>query len=161
MSGRLMNKPNHEGQKILVVDDEKNYRIVLARLFEGAGYQAFLADSAGAAMILLQNEKISLVLTDLQMSGLNGLDFCQKVRGEFGEIPMIVFTADASGFGYDAMSNAGVRACLDKPFDNQVILTLVDDILLNKAAIPYSSGCEKNEGAPINENVFQKEPEIS
>jgi hypothetical protein len=58
------------------------------------------------------------------------------------------------------MSDAGVLACLDKPFDNQVILTMVDDILLNRVKLPYSSGFDKNERPLINEDVFQKEPEI-
>ena len=155
-----MNKPSHERQKILVVDDEKNYRIVLARLFERVGYRVLLAESAETAMILLRNENVALILTDLQMYGMNGLDFCQRVRSEIGDIPMIAFTAEASRYGCDAMANAGVLACLDKPFDNQAIVTLVDDILLNQNKHPLSSGPDKNERFLINEAVFQKEPEI-
>jgi len=107
-----MSSLSQEKQKILVVDDEKNYRIVLARLFEGVGCQVLLADSPESAMTLLQNEKVSLLLTDLQMAGKNDLDFCQRVRSEIGDIPTIVFTADASSIGCDAMINAGVLNCL-------------------------------------------------
>lgn len=123
-----MSKLNPEIQKILVVDDEKNYRVVLARLFEEVGYQVLLAESPESAMTLLQNEKVSLLLTDLQMARMNGLAFCQRARCEIGDIPMIVFTAHASSFGREALNNAVVLTCLDKPFDNQVILNLVADI---------------------------------
>ena len=155
-----MNKPSHERQKILVVDDEKNYRIVFARLFEGVGYQVVLADSAESAMVLLRNEKVSLLLTDLQMYGMNGLDFCQRVRSEIGDIPTIVFSADASRLDYDSMSNAGILACLDKPFNNRVILTMVDDILLNRPPIPYPSWPANRERSLVNDDVFEKEPEL-
>lgn len=158
MPGKLMNKPNHRGQKILVVDDEKNYRIVLARLFEGVGYQVLLADSAESAMMLLQDEKVSLLLTDLQMSGMNGLDFCRRVRSEIGDIPTIVFTAGTAGLGYGALSAAGVRACLDKPFDNQVILSMVGEILTS-TKLPHPSGFDDTQRPPVNEDVFQKEVE--
>ena len=60
--------------KILVVDDEKNYRIVLARLFEGAGYQVLVAHDAESAMEILQRERVSLIISDLCLAALDGSD---------------------------------------------------------------------------------------
>jgi len=161
MTGKLMSKLKQEIQKILVVDDEKNYRIILARLFEGVGYQVLLADSPESAMTLLQNEKVSLLLTDLQMARMNGLAFCQRVRSEIGDIPTIVFTANASSFGREALNNAGVLTCLDKPFDNQVILNLVADIFLNRTKYSCPERRDNKEQSLLNEYVLQKEPELS
>jgi len=156
-----MSKMEQMKEKILVVDEEKNYRIVLARLFEGVGYQVFLADSPESAMALLQTEKVSLLLTDLQMAGMNGLDFCQRVNSEIGGIPTIVFTANASGFDRDAMSSAGVLNCLDKPFDNQVILNLVAEVLLNRSKESCKVQFDNEEQSLLKECVLQKEPEIT
>ena len=148
-------------KKILVVDDEKNYRFVLSRIFEGAGYQGMLADSAESAMGILQKENVSLILTDLRMAHMNGLGFCQKVRCEIGEIPTLVFTADASSLGRDEMSSAGVLSCLDKPFDNQVILDLVADILLHRPETLCVAPSGRVEQPFINKDVSQKEPVTS
>jgi len=161
MTGDFLSNLIQEKKKILVVDDEKNYRIVLARLFEGVGYQVLLADSPESAMTVLQNEKVSLILTDLQMASRNGLAFCQRVRSEIGNIPTIVFTADNSSTGYDAMIDAGVLNCLDKPFDNQFILNLVADIFLNLTKGPCLARLDNEEQSLMNQYVLQKEPELS
>ena len=110
--------------KILVVDDEKNYRIVLARLFEGAGYQVLVAHDAESAMEILQRERVSLIISDLCLTTLDRLYFCQQARAQFGPIPCVVFTADATRIDPIAKRQAGVVCCLEKPFDNQVILKL-------------------------------------
>ena len=155
-----MSSPDLIKQKILVVDNEKNYRIVLARLFEGVGYQVCLADSPDAAMILLQKEKIALLLTDLQMAGMDGLAFCRRVRNEIGDIPIIIFTADAKSYGEHALSDAGVLKCLDKPFDNQVILNHVADIFSRRGKDPCSKRLYNEKRSLLHDPVLLKEPEL-
>ena len=112
-------------------------------------------------MTLLQNEKVSLLLTDLQMARMNGLAFCQRVRCEIGDIPMIVFTAHASSFGREALNNAVVLTCLDKPFDNQVILNLVADIFLNRTKDSCPARRDNEEQSLLHAYVLPKEPELS
>lgn len=129
----MMSKSDQGQQTILVVDDEKNYRFVLARLFESVGHRVLLADGPETAMSLLQREKVSLILSDVRMSGMDGLSFCERVQREIGRIPCIVFTAEASKMTRDTLARAGVRCCLDKPFDNRVVLNMVANIMLSRS----------------------------
>jgi len=138
-----MNPPRENRFTILVVDDEKNYRIVLARLFGNVGYRVLLAESAVTAMSMLQQETVSLILTDQHMSGQNGLDFCEQVRREIGSIPCILFTANAARIPREQMLRCGVAGCLNKPFDNRLILKMVAETLsgLSEAGSQTSPDC--------------------
>lgn len=138
-----MNPSRENRLTILVVDDEKNYRIVLARLFESVGYRVLLAESAAAAMALLRREPVALILSDQRMSGLHGLGFCAQVRQEIGPIPCILFTADAARISREEMLGCGVADCLSKPFDNRVILKMVAEALhgARSAGSPASPAC--------------------
>lgn len=57
---------------ILVVDDEKNYRIVLSRILEEAGHRVSLAENPFAALELLSHEGVALILSDLRMPHMDG-----------------------------------------------------------------------------------------
>ena len=125
----MMTKLELEAPKILVVDDEKNYRIILSRLLEGNGYQVLSADSPEAAMRILRQEQVSLILSDLRMKNVDGLNFCRQVFAEIGQIPCVVFTAYATEYCKNEIMNAGILDCLVKPFRNQDVLQLVNDLL--------------------------------
>ena len=125
----MMIKLKAEAPKILVVDDEKNYRIILSRLLEGSGYQVLLADSPDSAMSILRQEQVSLILSDLRMKNVDGLNFCRQVLAEIGQIPCVVFSASASEYSKQEIKKAGIHHCLIKPFRNQDVLRLVNDLL--------------------------------
>ena len=127
-----MTEPDHEPLTIMVVDDEKNYRIVLARLFEKEGYRVLLADCPSSAMNLMRQNEVALILTDQCLPGNGGLLFCAMAREEFGDIPCLLFTANATRITRNDLSRAGVVSCLSKPFDNQHMLKVVADALQEK-----------------------------
>ena len=80
---------------ILVVDDEPNYQIVLSELLKDEGYEVFTADSAEAALPLLRTTDLDLVLTDMKMPGMDGIEFLKKIKEFDPELPVILITAYA------------------------------------------------------------------
>jgi two-component system NtrC family response regulator len=114
---------------ILVVDDEKNYRIVLAQLLEAEGHRVSTAENPFAALELLSRESVALILSDLKMPHMDGVAFLQRVRQEIGEIPFIVLTAFATVETALAAMKAGAFDYLLKPFKNVEILLIVDKAL--------------------------------
>ena len=75
---------------ILVVDDEPNYQIVLSELLKDEGYEVFTADSAEAALPLLRTTDLDLVLTDMKMPGMDGIEFLKKIKEFDPELPVIL-----------------------------------------------------------------------
>jgi two-component system NtrC family response regulator len=114
---------------ILVVDDEKNYRTVLAQLLEDAGHRVSTADNPFAALELLAREAVALILSDLKMPRMDGLAFLEEVRREVGEIPFVVLTAFATVETALAAMKAGAFDYLMKPFKNDEILLVVEKAL--------------------------------
>jgi len=114
---------------ILVVDDEKNYRIVLGQLLQEAGHRVSLAENPFAALELLSRESVNLILSDLKMPHMDGLAFLRQVREQVGEVPLIILTAFATVETALAAMKAGAFDYLLKPFKNEEMLLVVDKAL--------------------------------
>ncbi|MDY0267511.1 sigma-54-dependent transcriptional regulator [Trichloromonas sp.] len=114
---------------ILVVDDEKNYRTVLAHLLEDAGHRVSTADNPFAGLELLGRESVALILSDLRMPRMDGLAFLEEVRREVGDVPFVVLTAFATVETALAAMKAGAFDYLLKPFKNDEILLVVEKAL--------------------------------
>ncbi|HEY7746887.1 MAG TPA: sigma-54 dependent transcriptional regulator [Desulfuromonadales bacterium] len=110
---------------ILVVDDEKNYRAILAQLLEGEGYRVSTAENPFAALELLSRESVSLILSDLRMPRMDGMAFLQQVREAVGDVPFVILTAFATVETALAAMKAGAFDYLLKPFKNEDILLTV------------------------------------
>lgn len=110
---------------ILVVDDEKNYRAILAQLLEGEGYRVSVAENPFAALELLSRESVALILSDLRMPRMDGMAFLQQVRETVGEAPFVIMTAYATVETALAAMKAGAFDYLLKPFNNEDILQTV------------------------------------
>jgi two-component system NtrC family response regulator len=114
---------------ILVVDDEKNYRTILAQLLEGEGYRVSVAENPFAALELLGRESVSLILSDLRMPRMDGMAFLQQVREDVGDVPFVILTAFATVETALAAMKAGAFDYLLKPFNNEDILLTVSKAL--------------------------------
>ena len=114
---------------ILIVDDEKNYLLVLSQLLQGAGYQVSTADNPYAALELLSREQVALVISDLKMPKMSGIEFLDRIQEDIGAVPFIIITAFATvKTALDALKN-GAYDYLLKPFDNDEILLVVEKAL--------------------------------
>jgi two-component system NtrC family response regulator len=109
---------------ILVVDDEKNYRAILAQLLEGEGYRVSTAENPFAPLSC-SARSVSLILSDLRMPRMDGMAFLQQVREDVGDVPFVILTAFATVETALAAMKAGAFDYLLKPFNNEDILQTV------------------------------------
>ena len=78
---------------ILIVDDEKNAREGLERALQSPNRRILLAASAAKALYILERTPVTLVLTDLRMPGIDGLDMTRRLRRARPELTVILLTA--------------------------------------------------------------------
>ncbi|WP_312263463.1 response regulator, partial [Candidatus Igneacidithiobacillus taiwanensis] len=78
---------------ILVVEDERNLRRVLAAILRAEGFSVLEAESAEEALELLQNNTPSLILSDQRLPGMPGIELLRRVKATYPAIPVIISTA--------------------------------------------------------------------
>ncbi len=102
-------------KKILVVDDQKGIRSLLKDLLEGEGCQVITVGDGLSAIHATQEQKIDLIIMDMRMPGLNGLETAKRIF-EDNTIPVILMTADAKTEVREAARAVGIDRCIIKPF---------------------------------------------
>ena len=116
-------------KSILVVDDEKNQREILETILSGEGYDVTTASSGEAAMKFVADRHFDLVLTDLKMTGMSGLDLLKELTDFDKSIIVILLTAHGSvDSAVDAM-RLGAFEYLQKPYDKEKLLETVSRAL--------------------------------
>lgn len=116
-------------KSILVVDDEKNQREILETILSGEGYDVTTASSGEAAMKFVEARRFDLVLTDLKMTGMSGLDLLKELTNFDKSIIVILLTAHGSvDSAVDAL-RLGVFEYLQKPYDRANLLETVSRAL--------------------------------
>jgi two-component system NtrC family response regulator len=110
---------------ILIVDDEPNYQIVLAELLKDEGYEVFTADSGLAGLPIVYSTDLDLVLSDMKMPGMDGIEFLAKIKEFNKELPVILITAYAEVEKAVEAMRLGAFTYLAKPFSNQQLIASV------------------------------------
>jgi CheY-like chemotaxis protein len=102
---------------ILVVEDHKINQMVAKGMLKKLGYSIRLAENGFQALELLQQQEFALVLMDIQMPGMNGVETTQYIRTQLNktELPIIALTANAMKGDEQTYLAAGMNACLTKP----------------------------------------------
>jgi len=115
--------------RILVADDEDSLRWVLEKGFRGAGYQVTAVKDGTAALAEAESQPFDLILLDVRMPGIDGLELQRRIRLARPTLPVIFISAH----GDDAVRNraleGGAIAFLDKPFDASVLLAAISEAL--------------------------------
>ena len=116
-------------KKILIVDDNLNMASLLSDILEVFQCQSSQASNGEEALRLLNEDKFDLVITDLRMPKMNGIDLLRVVKETFPSLPVVVIT----GFKLEAHQNAIVNQTADgflnKPFKVQDIEQLLKKLL--------------------------------
>jgi len=114
---------------ILVVDDELLVRDLLYDFFNEQGWEISVAESGAKALNVLNSKKIDLVLTDLKMPEMDGMDLTLRVREEFPDIPVMVMTGYPSVDSAIAALRARVSDYITKPFNiNELLKSMAAQI---------------------------------
>jgi len=102
-------------EKILVVDDEKEIAELVEIYLVSDGYQVYKANNAYEGLRIIEKEDIKLVLLDIMMPGMNGLEMCKKIR-ETNNIPIIMISAKSSELDKIVGLSTGADDYVTKPF---------------------------------------------
>jgi two-component system NtrC family response regulator len=118
-------------ETILIVDDEKNYLVVIEALLSPEGYEIMTADNARTALRLIEESDLDLVLTDMKMPGMNGMELLEQFKRLKPEVPVIMMTA----YGTIERAVEAMRKhaydYITKPFQNEELKVTIRKALDN------------------------------
>jgi len=115
-------------KKVLIVDDENNVRRLVAATLSGGDYQILQAKDGIEAMDLIRREHPSVVLLDIQMPGLDGVEVCKQVKADpkLRQTVIVMLTAQAQMDARRRATAAGADTFLTKPFSPLQVLEIVE-----------------------------------
>ena len=114
---------------VLVVDDERNMRMVMQLALSDAGYHVHTAESAEEALPLINDPDLDVILSDLKMPGMSGDEFIRHCRQIRPDVPVIVVTAYGSIRSAIECIKAGASNYLTKPFEPEELQFSVENAL--------------------------------
>ena len=109
---------------ILVIDDDAGQRKTLLDILNARGYETFVARDGAEGLALLKGNPVNLVLTDLGLPDISGIDILSKVKAVYPAIQVIILTGSATFDSAVEATNLGVFSYLLKPYD-------IDQLLLH------------------------------
>ena len=128
--------------KILIIDDEKDVRVVLKEVLKRAGFDAIVAANAMEGLEKLEADGVDLVITDVIMPGMDGVAAIERIRKNHPDMPIIVISGggNVAPMEYEpgaisttaylaSATNAGANRTLTKPFERQELLDAVRALL--------------------------------
>jgi DNA-binding NtrC family response regulator len=117
--------PKSAPPRVLIVDDDAGQRSLLHSFLTSQGFQTVLASSGEQALELLRQEPINMMISDVRMPGISGLETLRRARQEFARLPVLLVTAFAEiREAIDAMRDGAINY-LSKPIDLDELLALV------------------------------------
>lgn len=125
-------------RRILIVDDDPMVLLILRATLERMrdGYQIFAAESGRAALTMVENEAFDLVITDVRMPGVDGIELAESIRATNATTAVIWITAFGCHRLRAESERLGIYRCLDKPLRiteiRQVALEALASILTEK-----------------------------
>ena len=116
-------------KRILIMDDEILVASVLRDVLKHQGYAVELTSGGEAGLKALRRERADLVLLDVNMPGMNGLEVLKHVSDQYPDVPVIMVTALTDDVAVSAAMRDGAYAWLGKPFDINELGHVVDAAL--------------------------------
>ena len=113
---------------VLVVDDEKIKRITLRDDLREANYDAIAVESPATGLQLLENEHFDVLVTDLRMPRMHGIDFLKRVKKEYPHITVIIMTAYATVETAVEAMQFGAHNYIKKPFSSEELIAMLDKL---------------------------------
>ena len=119
-------------ETILIVDDEKNYTLILSAVLEDAGFETLTANSGPESLDILSRSDVDLVLTDMKMPAMDGIALLECIKKQDAGLPVIMMTAHGTVEKAVEAMQKGAYTYILKPFDNEQLVLYV-----NKAVSMY------------------------
>lgn len=111
--------------KILIVEDDNELREALCDTLELAGFDFLAAEDAERALVLLQEHQVDMVVSDVNMPGMDGHELLEKIRAGYPALPVMLITAFGQVNKAVEAIKAGAVDYLTKPFDSDALISAV------------------------------------
>ena len=138
--------------KVWIVDDDSSIRWVLARALRSEGFDVTDFEDAESVLIHLQNDSPEVLMTDIRMPGMSGLELAKILQQKHSDIPVIVMTAHTDLDSALASYQSGAFEYLPKPFDLEELKTVIKKGLSTKKTSPTADIIGE---APAMQEVFR------
>ncbi len=112
-------------KNVLVVDDEKDVRDFMEKALSKSGYEVSLASDGEEALEMFRASSYHLVISDMNMPGMNGMELCKRIRHEKPTTIVFAMTGYISVFDMIKCREAGFEDYFPKPFD---VVELLDSV---------------------------------
>ena len=129
-------RANPRGLRVLIADDNKLNQRVIGKVLETAGYDVVFADNGDDALEIMDSGTVNVVLMDVNMPVLNGLDATKHYRVsalDLSRLPIVGLTADATARMEQRCLEAGMDACVTKPIDSRRLIAIIEQLVGNAA----------------------------
>lgn len=120
---------------ILVVDDEVGLLRIFARWFEREGCRVLSAENGRDALELIMANHVDLVVSDIRMPVLDGIELARRIKARSKYLPKIVFISGFHDLGDRESFDLGVEASLAKPVDREVLVAAARRCLMDRAEL--------------------------
>jgi len=135
---------------IMIVEDDNDLREALADTLKLAGYHVLEAENGNSALNVLANEHVNMVVSDVQMEGMDGHMLLKRLKQEHPEIPVVLMTAYGTiQKAVEAMQN-GACDYLVKPFEAEVLVNMVSHYV-----VPEDTNLEMIAEDPVTKDVLK------
>jgi CheY-like chemotaxis protein len=124
-----MREQHRTGRKLLVAEDNYINLVVVSRMLKSLGHAFDAAENGLDCLTLFNQNDYDLVLTDIQMPGLDGMQVASKIRTmkpEKRDVPIVAMTANADLAGAERFYEAGINDVLAKPFNKVDLLNCIE-----------------------------------
>jgi two-component system NtrC family response regulator len=113
-------------ETILIVDDEKNYLVVLSAFLTEEGYEVLTAEEGQTALDIVKGADLDLVLTDMKMPSMDGIELLRRIKERSPDLPVVMMTAYGTvEKAVEAMQH-GAFNFIQKPFQNETLKQIVE-----------------------------------
>ncbi len=119
--------------KILIVEDEEEMRNAVRRTLQFNGYDVVTVNDGSEALKAIENEKPNLVLTDIFMPGMEGLETIRVLSSMYPDLPIVVMTGSLDPLFIEMSLRFGALHGLTKPFSTDELLLVIEKGLSQKA----------------------------
>ncbi|MBA3028717.1 MAG: GGDEF domain-containing response regulator [Desulfobacteraceae bacterium] len=117
---------------VLIVDDDSNVRVPMQEFLEHSGFMVSAAETAEKAMDLIVHDGVHVVITDIQLPGMNGLDFTDAIKAARADIDVIVITGFSTDYSYEEAVEKGASDFIFKPVRFRELLLRLKRVLKEK-----------------------------
>lgn len=119
-------------KKVIVIDDNAAICAMVTRMLEGSSYRCTALTSGVNLIDHLQAEPVDLLITDILMPHVEGMEIIMSVRNAFPDLPVVAMSGGGHSVGKDVLVSAqhlGARAILAKPFTRAELIAAMDQAL--------------------------------